>query len=241
MRVGCGSATIGMFARQWYGHVDEVIVVDDHITGVLTEHRAGRFLDIPLAGIRVRGYRSTAGRYFRVAKPGTGWGGTDVQDPLVIIKSINPKVARPGLRLLTGRLGGPRDPLPPHRGDAAGEPCPRPVLRGEGQRRFGVRGRRGPGAEGMSRPPTRIALVLRPRSSEPPPARHRVVWQGATRSRPPGRRRGATQPGGRAFGGLRVAKRSHGGRSAEAAGDPPCASRRVGQDFWGVAQGASAA
>ncbi|MEX2009407.1 MAG: 6-hydroxynicotinate reductase, partial [Dongiaceae bacterium] len=37
MRVGCGSATIGIFARQWHGHVDEVIVVDDHITGVLTE------------------------------------------------------------------------------------------------------------------------------------------------------------------------------------------------------------
>src|SRR5579883_1038939 len=41
MRVGCGSATIGMFARQWHGHVDEVIVVDDHITGVLSEHQAG--------------------------------------------------------------------------------------------------------------------------------------------------------------------------------------------------------
>ena len=37
MRVGCGSATIGMFARQFLalGEVDEVVVVDDHITGVL--------------------------------------------------------------------------------------------------------------------------------------------------------------------------------------------------------------
>ena len=34
MRVGCGSATIGMFAKQWFGKVDEVVVVDDHITGV---------------------------------------------------------------------------------------------------------------------------------------------------------------------------------------------------------------
>ncbi|TGP83904.1 6-hydroxynicotinate reductase, partial [Mesorhizobium sp. M8A.F.Ca.ET.218.01.1.1] len=33
MRVGCGSATIGMFATQWRGLVDEVVVVDDHITG----------------------------------------------------------------------------------------------------------------------------------------------------------------------------------------------------------------
>src|SRR5438128_1700050 len=29
MRVGCGSATIGMFATQWRGLVDEVVVVDD--------------------------------------------------------------------------------------------------------------------------------------------------------------------------------------------------------------------
>ncbi len=100
MRVGCGSATIGIFAKQWHGHADEVIVVDDHITGVLTEHQAARFLDMKPAGIRVRGRRSTPGRYFQVAEPGTGWGGTDVQDPLEIIDRIDPKVAWPGLRLL---------------------------------------------------------------------------------------------------------------------------------------------
>jgi 6-hydroxynicotinate reductase len=100
MRVGCGSATIGMFAQQWHGNVDEVIVVDDHITGVLSEHQAGRFLGIAPAGIRVRGHKSTPGRYFRVADPGTGWGGTDITDPLTIIERIDAKTARPGLRLL---------------------------------------------------------------------------------------------------------------------------------------------
>jgi 6-hydroxynicotinate reductase len=100
MRVGCGSATIGIFAKQWQGLVDEVIVVDDHITGVLTEHQAGRFLDFREAGVRVRGRRSTPGRYFQVAQPGSGWGGTDVRDPLSIIDSINPKLAWPGMRLL---------------------------------------------------------------------------------------------------------------------------------------------
>jgi hypothetical protein len=30
-------------------------VVDDHITGVLSEHQAGKCLDIPPTGIRVRG------------------------------------------------------------------------------------------------------------------------------------------------------------------------------------------
>jgi hypothetical protein len=100
MRVGCGSAAVGIFAKQWLGHVDEVIVVDDHITGVLTEHQAGRVLDMPPAGIRVRGRRSTPGRYFQVASPGLGWGGTDISNPLQIIQRIDPKVARPGLRLL---------------------------------------------------------------------------------------------------------------------------------------------
>jgi hypothetical protein len=100
MRVGCGSATIGMFAKQWQSHVDEVIVVDDHITGVLTEHQAGRVLDMKPAGIRVRGRRSTPGRYFQVANPGSGWGGTDVTDPRDIIKKIDAETAWPGLRLL---------------------------------------------------------------------------------------------------------------------------------------------
>lgn len=100
MRVGCGSATIGMFARQWLGHVDEVVVVDDHITGVLSEHQAGKGLDMPATGIRVRGRRSTPGRYFQVAGPGAGWGGTDITDPLAIIEHWDARVARPGLRLL---------------------------------------------------------------------------------------------------------------------------------------------
>jgi hypothetical protein len=100
MRVGCGSAAIGIFARQWYGEADEVIVVDDHITGVLTEHQAGRFLDMKPSGIRVRGRKSTPGRYFQVAEPGTGWGGTDIFDPLAIIEKIDSQKAWPGLRLL---------------------------------------------------------------------------------------------------------------------------------------------
>ncbi|MBV1902456.1 MAG: 6-hydroxynicotinate reductase [Marinosulfonomonas sp.] len=100
MRVGCGSAAIGMFAKQWAPHVDEVIVVDDHITGVLSEHEAGKQLSVPATGIKIKGRRSTPGRYFQVAEPGTGWGGTNVQDPLSILKPADPKVAWPGLRLL---------------------------------------------------------------------------------------------------------------------------------------------
>jgi hypothetical protein len=100
MRVGCGSATIGMFARQWLGHVDEVVVVDDHITGVLSEHQAGKLLYVAPTGLRLRGRRSTPGRYFEVAQPGTGWGGTDIREPLTILDAFDPKVARSGMRLL---------------------------------------------------------------------------------------------------------------------------------------------
>jgi hypothetical protein len=100
MRVGCGSAAIGMFARQWAPHVDEVVVVDDHITGVLSEHQSGKLLDVPPTGIKIAGRRSTPGRYFQVARPGTGWAGTDITDPLSILKPFDPKIAWPGLTLL---------------------------------------------------------------------------------------------------------------------------------------------
>lgn len=100
MRVGCGSATVGIFARQMAGQADEVIVVDDHITGVLSEHQAGRCLDMRRSGVRLRGRKSTPGRYFQVANPGTGWGGTDISDPLSIIETWDPAHAWPGLRLL---------------------------------------------------------------------------------------------------------------------------------------------
>ena len=100
MRVGCGSAAIGMFASQWVPNVDEVVVVDDHITGVLSEHQAGRILDVPPTGIKVNGRKSTPGRYFNVAEPGTGWGGTNINDPLKILKETDASIAWPGLRLL---------------------------------------------------------------------------------------------------------------------------------------------
>ncbi len=101
MRVGCGSATIGMFASQWHGLVDEVVVVDDHITGVVSEHQAGKVLGWEGTGIKILGRRSTPGRYFQVAEPGLGWGGTSIEDPLRILGPWNEKKgARPGLRLM---------------------------------------------------------------------------------------------------------------------------------------------
>jgi 6-hydroxynicotinate reductase len=100
MRVGCGSATVGMFASQWKGLVDEVVVVDDHITGVMSEHQAGKVIGWKPSGIKIKGRRSTPGRYFQVADPGNGWGGTNIDDPLVILGDFKPDTARPGQSLL---------------------------------------------------------------------------------------------------------------------------------------------
>ena len=100
MRVGCGSATVGMFASQWKGLVDEVVVVDDHITGVMSEHQAGKVIGWQKTGIKVKGRRSTPGRYFQVAEPGTGWGGTNLEDPLTILGDFDKKVAKPGQSIL---------------------------------------------------------------------------------------------------------------------------------------------
>lgn len=100
MRVGCGSATVGMFASQWKGLVDEVVVVDDHITGVMSEHQAGKVIGWAKTGIKINGKKSTPGRYFQVAEPGTGWGGTDLSDPLTIIKNFDEKFAQPGQSML---------------------------------------------------------------------------------------------------------------------------------------------
>jgi hypothetical protein len=100
MRVGCGSATVGMFASQWFGLVDEVVVVDDHITGVISEHQAGKVIGWKPTGLKIKGRRSTPGRYFKVAEPGTGWGGTNITDPLALLNPFDGKVAHPGQSLL---------------------------------------------------------------------------------------------------------------------------------------------
>ena len=57
-------------------------------------------LGVEGTGIKVKGRRSTPGRYFKVAEPGTGWGGTDIEDPLTILGDFDPRVAKPGQSLL---------------------------------------------------------------------------------------------------------------------------------------------
>jgi len=98
MRIGCGSATVGLFARQLSQVVDEVIVLDYHVVGLLSEHLAGEDVGMTWSGCVPNARKSTRGRYF--GEQGTGWGGTDIQSPLDAIASVDMNIAKPGMKIL---------------------------------------------------------------------------------------------------------------------------------------------
>lgn len=109
MRVGCGSATLGIFGPQLAEIADETIVIDPHITGLLTEHAVGRSLGLRFSGITPVGRRSSIGRYFGDA--GAGWGGTTVMDPRDAIARVDMTTAWPGLTVFLVDTNGQRAAL----------------------------------------------------------------------------------------------------------------------------------
>ena len=104
MRVGCGSAVSGLFAPYMAAAADEVIVLDGHVTGLFSEHPAGKYIGKVRSGIGIIGQKSTDGRYF-LAK-GKGWGGTDVEDPLGVVKEVDEKGFVEGKTLLVTETTG---------------------------------------------------------------------------------------------------------------------------------------
>jgi hypothetical protein len=98
MRIGCGSATVGMFAKILSQVVDEAIVLDHHVIGLLSEHRAGEEVGMTYSGVVPNGRKSTRGRYFGEA--GHGWGGTHIETPVDAVKSVNQNVASAGMKIL---------------------------------------------------------------------------------------------------------------------------------------------
>jgi hypothetical protein len=106
MRVGCGSATLGLFAPLLLQSADEVIILDSHVTSLMSEHAAGRFVGARPSGITLKFEQSTPGRYF--GDHGVGWGGTSITNPLDVIADIDRKVARVGMRILVTETTGQR-------------------------------------------------------------------------------------------------------------------------------------
>jgi NAD-dependent dihydropyrimidine dehydrogenase PreA subunit len=98
MRVGCGSATIGMFARSLCKAVNEAIILDFHVVGLLSEHAAGKEVGMKYSGVVPYGRKSTMGRYF--GEHGHGWGGTEIMNPLEAVKSVDMTIAKPGYKIL---------------------------------------------------------------------------------------------------------------------------------------------
>ncbi len=105
MRVGCGSATAGLFSTFFRKAADEIIVLDHQITSLFSDHAAGRDLNTPASGIVLKYRKSTPGRYF--GEKGDGLGGTNIINPLDIIDMEKSKV-RPGTTLLVTETTGER-------------------------------------------------------------------------------------------------------------------------------------
>lgn len=104
MRVGCGSAVSGLFAPYMAKAADEVIVLDGHITGLFSEHAAGRFIGKTRSGIAIVGAKSTDGRYF--LDKGKGWGGTMIENPTDVIREIDKEKAKDGTTILVTETTG---------------------------------------------------------------------------------------------------------------------------------------
>ncbi|NIO03945.1 MAG: 4Fe-4S dicluster domain-containing protein [Proteobacteria bacterium] len=109
MRVGCGSASMGLFAPYFLEAADEVVVLDSHLIGLFTEHTAGKFIGARYSGVRLKARMSTLGRYF--GEHGKGWGGTPIENPLDIVEGVDHDVARPGMTLLITETTGERSAM----------------------------------------------------------------------------------------------------------------------------------
>jgi hypothetical protein len=109
MRVGCGSATLGLFAPLLRAAADEVNILESHLTSLMSEHAAGVFAGAKPSGLKLKFRMSTPGRYF--GDHGGGWGGTSITNPLDVIAGVDKNVARSGMRVLITETTGQRASL----------------------------------------------------------------------------------------------------------------------------------
>ncbi|MDR1194343.1 MAG: 4Fe-4S binding protein [Peptococcaceae bacterium] len=98
MRLGCGSATVGLFANLMKECVDECLVIDHHVIGLCTEHLAGAAIGLSWSGVTPNAVKSSRGRYF--GEHGDGIGGTTLMSCRDAIKSVDMSVAKPGIQIL---------------------------------------------------------------------------------------------------------------------------------------------
>ena len=97
MRPACGSR-VGSLSWIFKGIVDELIILDAAITGLMTEHVGSEEVGLPYSGVTPVGKKSTPGRY--LGEKGNGWGGTVVHDPKDAINNIDLNIAWLGMTIL---------------------------------------------------------------------------------------------------------------------------------------------
>lgn len=104
MRIGCGSATVGLFAKMIKDAVDECIVIDHHVIGLCSEHLAGEAVGMSFSGVIPNAKKSSRGRYF--GEHGEGIGGTSLLTPRDAIKEVDMNIAKPGMSILVVNTTG---------------------------------------------------------------------------------------------------------------------------------------
>jgi hypothetical protein len=100
---------MGLFAPLLKEAADEVIVLDSHLTGLMSEHAAGRFVGAADSGVRLKFPQSTPGRYF--GDHGQGWGGTSITRPQDVVAAVDLSIARAGMRVLITETTGTQGAL----------------------------------------------------------------------------------------------------------------------------------
>lgn len=104
MKVACGAAIMGIFGQRLKDLADEIIVLDSDITGLFSEGHVGHILGFEHQGLRPQGRYTTPGRYF--GTPGSGWGGTDIQNPEEAFEVIDPDKVWLGMKVLVLEVTG---------------------------------------------------------------------------------------------------------------------------------------
>ena len=97
MRPTCGGG-VGGISPLFKGIVDDVIIPDSNVTGLMSLHPGGQEAGFRFSGITPVGTPSTPGRYF--GEKGDGWGGTRIKNPRDAVSKIDMTIARPGMKLL---------------------------------------------------------------------------------------------------------------------------------------------
>ncbi len=99
-RIGCGGAATQLNIEHFRGAADEVIIMDQHLTGYLRKPASDTPWEVEsITGIKMR-HRAACGHISFPHQGGVGYGATIYEDPLQIIESYDPADIKEGWTIL---------------------------------------------------------------------------------------------------------------------------------------------